>query len=67
MPDTDPNPTAAAPAPAAPAPAASAPKNENAFTQAEKDKFRANARWILAELGWTESGRTAEERAHLNP
>lgn len=72
MTDTDPNPTAAAPAPvetsaitADTAPVA--PKDENAFTQSEKDKFRANARWIMAELDWTRAGRSAEERATLNP
>lgn len=37
----------------------------------ETDEFkawvRANVRWLMAELDWTRSGRTAEERETLNP
>jgi hypothetical protein len=32
-----------------------------------KADIRANARWIMAELDWARSGRTAEERERLNP
>lgn len=69
--------TAAAPAPAEaptadlPAPAqieADAPADERHQMSAnDKAFFRANIRWLMAELDWAKAGRTAEERAQLNP
>ena len=84
MPDTDPNPTAAAPATAetpataAPAPvetAAAEPVSEPVKTvsrapdmpQQAKDGFRKALPWIMAELDFAREGKTAEERAVLNP
>lgn len=41
--------------------------DEGAPDDALKAEIRANARWIMAELDWARAGRTAEERAKLNP
>lgn len=29
--------------------------------------FRANVRWVMAEIDWTRSGRSTQERELLNP
>lgn len=42
-------------------------QDESPADDAFKAEVRANARWIMAELDWARSGRTAEERARLNP
>lgn len=42
-------------------------QDERAPDDAFKAEVRANARWIMAELDWARSGRTAEERVKLNP
>lgn len=40
---------------------------ETAMDTELKAWVRANARWILAELDWTRSGRKHDERETLNP
>lgn len=55
------------PEPETPAAPAAAEANPLLFTQRDKDVFRANIRWLMAELDWARAGRTAEEREKLNP
>lgn len=53
--------------PDGPAAVASSPVPTDLFDADMKAWFRANVRWVIAELDHVRAGRTEEERADLNP